>query len=345
VDDDEAARNKWNALNAENAHGGYNRVLDIGGLDEISCDMRAQFVTMTLIRSIMIVSMNAVINNAAIRARFTLAIDCIGRGFPIWRPHVHDILDLIRRLHKASLMVQFKNLSAAATKALLQAGRVCPRHFVNVMGKEAMSSKNSDKDRSSALLAVITLVTKYPAALVNVLPTTVQIITRCLDPSEPALRKSLLEASTKALHLLVQKYPMVAFHQTSQRFAVGTGPSQQNVIVIYDLSTATKWRILEGHKGSISAVSFNATGDVLMSYSADENPPSLRVWNTAVSGFFSSLMGVEGRCTKVIKLSSLNLATPRSIQEQIQCVRIIWNTAGTAVQLIREDERKSNFNV
>jgi hypothetical protein len=43
--------------------------------------------------------------------------------------------------------------------------------------------------------------------------------------------------------LLLQKYPMVSFHQESQRLAVGTS---ENVIIIYDLKTATRWHVLEG---------------------------------------------------------------------------------------------------
>lgn len=35
---------------------------------------------------------------------------------------------------------------------------------------------------------------------------------------------------------------MVSFHQESQHLAVGT---KENVIIIYDLKTATRWHVLE----------------------------------------------------------------------------------------------------
>ena len=42
------------------------------------------------------------------------------------------------------------------------------------------------------------------------------------------------------------------------------------VIVIYDLRTATKWRILEGHRAALSSLEFTESGAKLASYSARE---------------------------------------------------------------------------
>ena len=58
----------------------------------------------------------------------------------------------------------------------------------------------------------------------------------------PSLREGCLGASTSALRELVKRYPMMAFHQGTQRLAVGT---TDGVVLIYDLRTATKWRILQ----------------------------------------------------------------------------------------------------
>ena len=40
----------------------------------------------------------------------------------------------------------------------------------------------------------------------------------------------------------VRRYPMVHFNQPTQRLAVGTA---EGVVLLYDLRTATKWRILQ----------------------------------------------------------------------------------------------------
>jgi len=57
---------------------------------------------------------------------------------------------------------------------------------------------------------------------------------------------------------------MVSFHQNSQRLAIGT---KDNLIIIYDLRTAAKWRILEGHAGLISSICFDQVGKYIASYS------------------------------------------------------------------------------
>ena len=76
-------------------------------------------------------------------------------------------------------------------------------------------------------------------------PVVVSAVLRPLDPSVPSLREGCLHASTSALRILVQRYAMMAFHQGTQRLAVGT---VEGVVVLYDLRTATKWRILQGHE-------------------------------------------------------------------------------------------------
>lgn len=53
-----------------------------------------------------------------------------------------------------------------------------------------------------------------------------------------------LHAATASLFQLVRRFPMVTFHQQTQRFAVGC---TDGLIVLYDLRTATKWKVLEGH--------------------------------------------------------------------------------------------------
>jgi len=159
---------------------------------------------------------------------------------------------------------------------------------------------------------IVALVRKYPVPLYKQVPTAVQVIIKCLDPSELQIRKILLQPATAALHVLVQKYPQCSFHQASQRFAVGILASQGGLIIIYDLRTATKWRILDGHSGDVHAVSFNVEGTVLVSYSASENAQAtVRVWNTSSGGLFSGLLGTQGKCAKIIQLPKITLTQPK----------------------------------
>jgi len=153
-------------------------------------------------------------------------------------------------------------------------------------------------------------------------------VIKTLDPSESEIRKACLKYSTIVLHQLVKRYPMVAFHQTSQRFAVGT---IESIILIYDLRTATKWRILEGQNAPVTSLYFEpTTGETIMCYSAQER--SLRLWQTGVgTGFFGGLLGMQGRCLRVQFLPELDMPNPATPGD------IIHNTSLNWSRLIRED--------
>lgn len=64
-------------------------------------------------------------------------------------------------------------------------------------------------------------------------------------------RRHALSSATAALFQLVRVFPMVTFHQALQRFAVG---NSDGFIIIYDLRTATKWRVLDAHSGNTIVV-------------------------------------------------------------------------------------------
>ena len=101
-------------------------------------------------------------------------------------------------------------------------------------------------------------------------------------------------------------FPMVAFHHESQRLAVGThdGP-----IAIYDVRTSAKWKILEGHSGNVTCLSFDSKGNLLASYSAVDL--TVRLWKVGNIGFFSTIMGGTGKSANTVNLDPLKgVATP-----------------------------------
>lgn len=275
-----------------------------------------------------------------------LAAELMGKGFFLWRRHVADVAGLISRLHRLSLFKR-ASLAGAAHRALLQAGLFAPRRFIVTMGGEALNLRAQGRCRSGALFAIVALVKKYPSSLISALPTTVQIIIKCLDPSASALRKSLLRPVTAALHALVKNYPCVSFHQKSQRFAVGTDARTSSVIVIYDLRTATKWRILSGHKGTITAVCFNPSATKLASYAPDESPPVLKFWETGSSGLLTNLLGIQGQCVKTVKLPAAQRRGPASAKAMGEALlknRIVW-ISPRMVKLRREDGTITNHSI
>jgi len=87
---------------------------------------------------------------------------------------------------------------------------------------------------------------------------------------------------------LVLSYPQLDFHVGSQKLAVGT---LEGAIVVYDLQTATRWQILEGHTRPVSAVSFSRDGKTIVSCCLKEG--TVRFWHPN-PGFFGMLMGGNG---------------------------------------------------
>lgn len=128
---------------------------------------------------------------------------------------------------------------------------------------------------------------------------------------------------------------MVAFHQANQRLAVGTA---EGMIILFDLRTATKWRILEGHTGAVSAVAFapeeeqrqvrtlstahgSSSSGILVSYSAKEC--AVRWWTSGSadknSFFFSyPLLSMQDQ-----QRSQVEVLEPLEIEESTQNKTVI----------------------
>jgi hypothetical protein len=227
-----------------------------------------------------------------------IAAELLARGFYLFCPYLEEELPGLIRDLVLEQTQEKEAATSASQRALTEIGSAKPQLFILTVGKEALRPGF----HRAALSALSNFIKKRPAALLRYLPLLVEAVIKTLDPSESDIRKACLKYSTIVLHQLVKRYPMVAFHQDSQRFAVGT---VEAIIIIYDLRTATKWRILEGHAGPISALCFEASkGETIASYCADE--PAVRLWQTGAStGFFGGLLGIQGSCLRVAKLQPL----------------------------------------
>ena len=146
-----------------------------------------------------------------------------------------------------------------------------------------------------------------------------------------------MQASTKALHELVKRFPVVAFHQRTQRFAVGTAGK---VIIIYDLRTATKWRLLEGHKGMISALAFAPDGNSLASYSIEEK--CVKTWQAGSTGWMGGILGLSAKCIKTIAVKKID--GPIVPQDALLKCRIQW-VSPKQLKLRRENGKLSTIDI
>eukprot|EP00913_Durusdinium_trenchii_P001672 g1548.t1 len=199
---------------------------------------------------------------------------------------------------QALALYQEPHMAGAASALLLQVGNTDAAALLQVMSKAAVRVDISPAYASSALLILQLFVQRAPEKVCPLLPRFAEALLRCLEPSDPTLRRHSLLAVTSALHELVQTFPM-DFHQDSQKFAVGTG---DGVVLVYDLRTATKWRVFEGHSGTVAGLAFTEDAARLASYGSQDS--TVRLWQTG--GGFLGLMGQNHRCIRQHTLPPLH---------------------------------------
>lgn len=228
-------------------------------------------------------------------------------------------------------LYQDPQLAVSCISLMMQVGAKDPLLLLHVMARAARRLDLGAAYASSALHVLVAFIHKFSAKVIPLLPKFTEAVLRCLEPSDPALRRQSLMAVTSALHQLVQTFPMVAFHQTSQRFGVGTS---DGLVVVYDLRTATKWRILEGHTGAIAALSFSQDGNKVGSYSCRDS--SIRVWQCASTGLLGGFLGSGSRCLQSHALPSIANTSPGTkISEAWRRVSLTWPDA-RLLRLVRE---------
>jgi len=202
------------------------------------------------------------------------------------------------------------------------------QHILDVHYSDNIATKPGlVSQHSGAILALGSLIKQDSLSLLPYLPRLVETIVRSLDPHVPFLRTSCLSATTQVLHSLVRHYPMVSFHQESQRLAVGT---KDSVIVIYDLKTATRWHVLEIKQSSISAIAFSPTGSSLVSYSIGDK--EIRFWKTTTS--FLGIFGSTPHCTLNKKIEEEMEVKSLAHYNILETVKIKWKNE-TEVELFR----------
>jgi hypothetical protein len=253
----------------------------------------------------------------------SVAAELLTKGLMLFRPHLVDLSSLVTQLlfidlrekqrtpnggdsptttstFGSNARVLASGGSNAALSLLIELG-ACETAFVLTLLQHDMN--NADRPhafRECILLYLTELINSHYLLLFRHLPSVIDTIMHCLDPTKPERRKRCLEMSTRCLHNLVRRFPMVDFHKDTQRLAIGT---MEAVILIYDLRTATKWRVLDGHASAISAVAFRSDGQILVSYAAREG--SVRWWNSGNAGLFGGMLKLQQSCIKEHKLDVL----------------------------------------
>ncbi|KZP13950.1 WD40 repeat-like protein [Athelia psychrophila] len=210
-----------------------------------------------------------------------LAIDLCSRGYHIWQHYV-DAMEMLRALfalatssRKESISAQ--NVGPQARSAVLQIAASNTPLFMTTLGLDILNPRNMEH-RKSTMQLVAFLIRKRPLVLYPNLPRLMEAVVKSLDPNSNASREAVLDAATEILGHVVKTFPTVDFFMANQRLAVGTS---EGAIIMYDLKTATRLYVLEGHKKRIAACSFSPDGRRLVTVSLEEG--IVLVWKVGSS--------------------------------------------------------------
>ena len=200
-------------------------------------------------------------------SRQLIGAELSARGFELWQHYV-DAPALVRQVcalatgRRAGAPVE---LRAVGRQAVLRVAGVNPPLFMTTllhdMGNEAAERRNA------TLKLLGFLIRKKPLVLYPSLPRIAEAVVLSLDPTVSSLRQTVHQAATVILNELVRTYPFIGFHHRSQRLAVGT---QEGSTILYDLKTATRLYVLEGHRCAVTALTFSPDGRRLVSVSLEE---------------------------------------------------------------------------
>ncbi|GBB83896.1 hypothetical protein RclHR1_10560006 [Rhizophagus clarus] len=231
-----------------------------------------------------------------------------------------------------------------AQKAIFQISAANTPLCVSTLTHDTNDSKKPT-EKSGFLKLISLFIRKRPLLLHANLSGLVEAVVKSLDPNIPKMRDTVLQTTTSVLHDLVKTFPSVTFHGGLQKLAVGT---LEGASIIYDLRTATRLHILEGHTKSVTAISFSGDGRLIVSCSLEEG--TVRVWN-ANPGFLGMIANGTSRKTPLSssirpsKTFGFNLGDDArlSVASILESVYFDW-VADRTVKLYVKDSIMS-FNV
>ncbi|KAF8903093.1 hypothetical protein CPB84DRAFT_1728490 [Gymnopilus junonius] len=210
-----------------------------------------------------------------------LAIDLCSRGFNVWQHYIdameilRSLVDLATNVRKDSISLQ--NISAQARLAVLSIASNNMPLLMGTLSLDILSPPSTEHQRS-VLQILAFLIRKRPYVLYSHLPRLMEAVVKSLDPNATSNREQVLDTATEIFGYVVKTYPTIDFHMATQRLAVGTN---EGAVIMYDVKTAIRLYVLEGHKKAITACSFSPDGRRLVTISLKES--AVLVWKVGSS--------------------------------------------------------------
>lgn len=197
-------------------------------------------------------------------------------GCHVWQHYV-DTVALVRHIFcvatesddVAATHVRLSGLTlrGLARRATLELASKHSALFMSTLAMDILHAPSVEQSQVTLRLVAF-LIRQKPLVLYPSLPRLVEAVVKSLDPALVAVRSSLTHSATVMIKELVETYPSIAFHSGTQRLAVGThdGP-----VVLYDLKTATRLYVLDGHTAPVTACSFSPDGRRFLSLCLGEH--------------------------------------------------------------------------
>ncbi|KAN0063521.1 hypothetical protein ACQY0O_003968 [Thecaphora frezii] len=236
-------------------------------------------------------SITILLADEANRLHQAIAIDLCSTGFSIWQ-HYLDAASVVRSLFALATDKEANPTAALAgielwTLARAATLRIASENtplFMTTLSMDILHA-HSPAHCSATMKLVAFMVRKRPAVLYPSLPRLAEAVIKSLDPSHSHNRDYLLSSATLIISELVATYPSICFSEKSQRLAVGT---MEGAVIVYDVKTATRLTVLEGHVGAVRAIEFSSDGRRVVSVAQRQ----VGVWKLSVSGWWSTKASV-----------------------------------------------------
>ncbi|TNY18126.1 hypothetical protein DMC30DRAFT_73310 [Rhodotorula diobovata] len=198
-----------------------------------------------------------------------VAAELCMRGFAIWQNYV-DAMALVRALFALAIgrnPATPNDLRVLARNATLHVAGINTPLFMTTLLHDILNASTASS-RNATLKLLGFMIRKKPLVLYTNLPRVAEAVVKSLDPTISALRETVQQSATFILNELVRRFPSIDFHGKSQRLAVGTA---EGAAIVFDLRTATRLYVLEGHTRPVTALSWSPDGHRLVTVSLEES--------------------------------------------------------------------------
>ncbi|KAG5336899.1 hypothetical protein C0989_011594, partial [Termitomyces sp. Mn162] len=209
------------------------------------------------------------------------------RGFHIWQ-HFIDAMEILRALFSLATSsrkesINLQNVGSQARLAVLQIATSNTALFMTTLGLDILTPPTLEH-RKAVMQIVAFLIKKRPLVLQPNIPKLMEAVVRSLDPNVTTHREAVIDTVTEIISYVVKTFLAVDFYMGTQRLAVG---GSDGAVVMYDLKTAIRLYVLEGHKKAISACSFSPDGRRLLTLSIEENVALVWKVGSSFASFFN----------------------------------------------------------